>query len=272
MERIQMDRVIIYVGAVCNLRCKLCSEYIPYTSENPPYYCPEQIKKALYEYFRIVSHVKMIVLTGGEPFINENTAIITEYLSEYMDQYDKLEIMTNGTLLPNESLLRACAKNEKTIIFINHYGELSPKVNAIHEACEKAGVRNTIRKYYGEDAHFGGWFDLGILSGERLTDENELKDRFKHCLTGNNPRLGLSFGLYGGKLFACSVSGIVERLGLMDDKMAYIDLCDDTLSHEQKRDRITALRKSEYLPACAVCHGNDSRVEKQRFVPAEQLS
>lgn len=271
MESIQMNRIILYLGATCNLRCKLCSEYVPYISANPPYYPAEQIKKALYEYFRIVSHVKMITITGGEPFINENTAIIAEYLAEFKDQYDKLEIMTNGTLLPSERLLRACS-NEKSLIFINHYGDLSPKVNAIHEICEKAGVRSVIRKYHGEDAHFGGWYDMKLLSGERLTDENLLKDRFKHCNTGNNPRLGLSFGLYGGKLYACAMSGIVARLGMMDDTAAYLDLCDDTLSCEQKRDRILAFQGSEYLPACAICQGNDSRVEVQRFTPAEQLS
>ena len=133
-------------------------------------------------------------------------------------------------------------------------------------------MRSTVRKYYGEDAHSGGWFDLEILSDKRLIDENELKARFKHCLSGNNPRLGLSFGLYGCKLYACAISGVVERLGLMDDKEAYIDLCDDTLSYEQKLNYIAALKEREYLPACAVCHGNDDRIEKQRFVPAEQLS
>lgn len=272
MKCSKMERIIIYANAVCNLRCKKCAEYIPYTASNPPYYPPEQIKKALYEYFHIVSHVKMITITGGEPFLSENTGILAEYLAGFQEQYDKLEIMTNGTLLPDERLLRTCTKNKKSLIFINHYGSLSPKAEAVSELCANAGVRSIIRTYYGKDAHCGGWYDLGMLSGERLTSENELKDRFQHCLCGNNPRLGLSFGLYGGKLFACSMSGIVERLGLLDEPSAYVDLCDDRLSYEQKSDRIEALRRSEYLPACAVCHGNDARAENNHFAPAEQLS
>lgn len=272
MDKIQMERIIIYMSGMCNLRCKICHEYIPYISSNPPYYSSEQIKKALYEYFQIVSHVKMLTISGGEPFLSGNTEVIVEFLSQFKEQYDKLEIMTNGTLLPSERLLQACMGNEKSSVFINHYGNLSPEAEAISEICAKRGIHNIVRKYFGEDAHCGGWFDLEILSGERMVDYNELTDRFQNCLTGNNPRLGLSFGLFGGSLFACSVSGIVARLGLLDGSKSCVDLCDDSLSYEKKRDCIVALKNREFLPACAICHGNDSRIVKKRFPPAEQLS
>ena len=271
MEKIEIPRLIIYSSTICNLRCKLCSEYIPYISDYQLSYPAERVKKALYELFQIISCTNIITISGGEPLLNDSTADITEFLAQFSNQYNKLEVMTNGTLKPSRRLLEALAENNKGLLFINDYGELSPRVSEIADLCAKWNIRYKVRIYHGENAHCGGWYDMALLSGVRLTDDVALQDRFAHCQTGNNPRLGLSFGLFSGKLFACSMSGIVERLGLMDDTRAYIDLCDDTLSYAQKRDYIVTMQSQDYLPACAVCCGNDGRIEVGRFVPAEQL-
>ena len=270
MEKIAMQRLIVYVGSVCNLRCRLCHEYIPYI-KNPPYYAPETIKKSLYEYFQIVSHVNMITLTGGEPLLSNTTAELVEFLAQFSDCYGKLEIMTNGSLLPPARLLQACQSNPKTLLFINHYGKLSPRADQLAGLCDAHGIKRQIRIYHGKDAHCGGWFDLGVLSGERLADPNAIKERFRHCQTGNNKKLGLSFGLFGHKLYACSVAGIVARLGLLDSEDGYLDLADGTTSYLQKANRIEELRQRDSTPACAICWGNDDRIVKKRYVPAEQL-
>ena len=270
MKKLDMSRLIVYGGSICNLRCRLCQEYIPYLKKAPQY-APELIKKALYEYFQLVNHVSMITLSGGEPLLIENTAILAEFLTQFKDKYDKLEIMTNGTLMPSEYLLRICQNNEKSLFFINHYGDLSSKAEKLATLCDEWGIKKQVRIYYGENAHCGGWFDLGVLSGERLTGDSALKDRFAHCQTGNNKKLGLSFGLFGSRLFACSISGIVDRLGVLDSEEVCLDLADDTLSYKQKAERLEDLRWRDMLPACAVCCGNDDRIVKKRYVPAEQM-
>lgn len=265
-----MSRMIVYVGSMCNLRCRLCQEYIPYLRKTSQY-APELIKKSLYEYFQLVNHVSMITLSGGEPLLMENTAILVEFLTQFKDRYDKLEIMTNGSLLPSECLMKACQNNEKSLLFINHYGVLSPRVEELGTLCEARGIKKQIRIYYGENAHCGGWFDLGLLSSERLPNDEALRDRFSHCQTGNNKKLGLSFGLFESKLYACSISGIAARLGVLDSKDVCLDLADDTMSYEQKRERLETLCRCDMVPACALCCGNDDRIVKKRYVPAEQM-
>jgi hypothetical protein len=177
--------------------------------------------------------------------------------------------MTNGTVLPSHRLMEALAANPRALMFVNDYGPLSPRAAQVAELCAARGVRCALRVYYGPEAHCGGWFDLGLLSGHTLEGDAAKAERFRRCQTGNNPRLGLSFGLYGGDLFACSLSGIAARLGLLTEP-ASVDLCDDGLSLGQKRAAILALQNRAYLPACAVCRGNDGA--PRRFAPAEQRS
>jgi hypothetical protein len=271
MKKIEMKRIIVYLSTFCNLRCKLCSEYITHIPQKTVYPV-EQIKKSFYEYFQIVSHVKTITLTGGEPLLVDSSSDLSEFLLQFSNQYDKLEIMTNGTLMPSPRLTEALARNGKALLFINDYGILSPRADEIVNLCEKHNINYVLRIYHGENAHCGGWYDMELLSGSRLTSVENLTERFKNCITGNSPKLGLSFGLFGNKLFACAMSGIVERLNLLNDKDMYLDLCDDNLSYLQKKKYIEAARARQFLPACAVCGGNDGSDNVKRFIPAEQIN
>lgn len=82
----------------------------------------------------------------------------------------------------------------------------------------------------------------------------------------------MSFGLFGNKLFACSMSGMVERLGYINDPSAYLNLCDDSISYTEKKELISFMQNREYMPACVVCKGNDDRIDPIRYTPGEQLA
>jgi len=281
MKQLTMDRVSAHVTAVCNLRCEMCSAYIPYNPKSPTIpihgtgYSLQQLNTGFSGYFDLVSRVRMVSLSGGEPLLFREMPELIRFLSTYSDCYEKLEIFTNGTLVPSEDLLEACTKNGKAFFLVDHYGpEVSTKSDEVEKALVDRGIGHTVRKYFGEDCHMGGWIDYGLLSGERLEyDSPEIKDRFKHCLSGNNDRLGLLFTLFGEKLYVCPFGGLTVRLGLVSEEDAFfIDFSDTTKTREDRIAQLDAYKKAEYLPACSVCHGNDSRLpDKPRYTPGVQF-
>lgn len=173
MKKLTMDRVSCHVTARCNLRCKMCAVYIPklYEIGNVPEYPVEDIKSSFRTYFELVEQVRLISITGGEPMLYPYLGELLEYLLNYEELFSKLEVFTNGSLEIPEQVLRVMARSEKFTLFVDNYGpQISSKTDKVQQQCEMAGVRYTIRTYFGENAHMGGWVDRGILP-EKLSEE-----------------------------------------------------------------------------------------------------
>lgn len=159
MDKMRMDRVSCHVTAKCNLRCRMCAVYIPrlYELGNVPEYDIADIKESFRCYFELVSHVRLVSLTGGEPMLYPHLAELLEEFLSYEEAYDKLEVFTNGSLDVPDPVFSALAKSGKMMLFIDHYGpKVSRKAEQVAEECEKRHIRYTLREYYGPNAHMGG--------------------------------------------------------------------------------------------------------------------
>jgi len=271
MNKLIMDRVSCHLTAKCNLRCKKCAVYIPklYEIGNVPEYNVEDIKKSFERYFSMVEQVRLISLTGGEPLLYPHLDEIIECLLNYEQSFQKLEVFTNGATSISEKVLRAMAKSEKIMLFVDNYGpELSTKIDEIEKLCIKEHVKYHIRSYHGESMHLGGWVDRSILP-EKL-DDATAKMHFEKCVVAKSG--GRLYTIFGRHLAFCATPYCGLRVGeLPEEDVLYIDLCDDQISIDEIYHQLLKMDQVELNPGCAWCNGLGIYQNVERFIPGEQV-
>lgn len=269
-DRIELRRSVVNITARCTLKCKLCVMGAPYY-EKPPHYSFEVISDTIDKYFELVDYVQWYEFSGGEPFMHKDLAKMVDKTMEYSDQFEKLLILTNGTLLPSEELLSKLIKyKDKMIIMISHYGDLSSKADELIAILNENGIQIDIKKYYGDDQHFGGWVDYGDFKKYNRSEE-ELERIFDHC--GATKMCGC-FTTHGGEMHWCVPSARGMRLlGVIPrDKSDYIDLFDESMTREEQRKKILSVNEKKYLKACDYCSGDHGTKDiKKRYKAAEQI-
>lgn len=271
MDKMRMDRVSCHVTAKCNLRCRMCAVYIPrlYELGNVPEYDIADIKESFRCYFELVSHVRLVSLTGGEPMLYPHLAELLEELLSYEEAYDKLEVFTNGSLDVPDPVFSALAKSGKMMLFIDHYGpEVSRKAEKVAEECEKRHIRYTLREYYGPNAHMGGWVNRAILSN-RLSAE-KAREHSEKCVVGRPG--GRLFTIFGKDLAFCATPYCGRRIGAVPpEDVLTVPLGDRGKTLEEKREGLLAMCRVEYNPGCAWCNGLGIYENTERYVPGEQV-
>lgn len=271
MKKLVMDRVSCHVTARCNLRCKMCAVYIPklYELGNVPEYDIADIKHSFETYFELVEQVRLISITGGEPMLYPHLTELIEYLLNYEESFSKLEVFTNGSISVPESVLNTLSKSEKVLLFVDNYGpEISKKVNEIEEKCKAFHVKYSIRKYFGENAHMGGWVDRSILP-ERLSDE-KAKEHSQKCVTGRSG--GKLFTIFGRIITLCATPYCGYRIGAVPEcDVLSVDLIDEHTTLDQKYEKLFEMYNVEFNPGCAWCKGMGIYENMDRFVPGEQV-
>lgn len=265
-----MEHATILITLRCNLKCKLCSAYAPYYTDikDPTIY---MVKGALSRFFSIVSHVDKFTICGGEPFIYPHLSEVLECFLQYSSKICLLEILTNGTIIPSEKLLKQMNRHDKDKfrILIDNYGpDKSFRVKEIDEILNGSEITHSIRNYTNDNPHCGGWVDFGDLTTKKHFTASEVEAKYAKCAYPQ--KLGFSFAIGpDGCMFPCGPSRRCKALQVVDDKREYIDLFDETLTIAEQREKIRAVLNGKSLGACAYCNGlcDDS----PRFLPAEQL-
>lgn len=272
MKKLRLDRVSCHVTAQCNLRCNKCSAYIPELecmSFSRIKYTLTEMKESFSAYFDMVEYVRMISLSGGEPFLFAELPELIEFLLEYDDCFGKLEVFTNGTMVPSARLLDICKKSPKIAFMVDHYGpEVSTKIDEIEELFEKSGISYQTRIYYGENAHCGGWHDYGIVPSKKASEE-ETAFRYNKCYSGINGNMLCT--IFGTRLFLCPLSEIGHRIGSIPLEDTLFMELNSNLTIEEKIEQLEALNAAKINPACAYCRGVGVYENEQRYTPGVQL-
>ncbi len=269
MERLTMYQTGIVLTMACDLKCRLCSNYAPYYT-HPEYYSIGFLKEMMARYFAVVPHVRKLMVSGGEPLLHPALGELVEEIKKYRDRIDTFGIITNGTIVPNEGLLKAVDGFGCHFHFlIDNYGpELSVKTEEIDALLTARGIDHIVRNYTETDPHCGGFIDFGDLSVRRAETEEDARRMFEKCAYPQ--KYHFSFDLIGGAMYPCGPCRRCKELGIADDYSEYIDLFDDALTPEEQREKIRAIYQKTSLKACAYCDG--MRDDSQRFRPAQQLT
>ena len=263
-----LDKFSLIILTRCNLRCRLCCEYVP---QNKPYpdMTLERAQKILDALFTVADRVGTLHLTGGgEPFLHPELAELVEIAMEYQERFDRLMLFTNGTVpLPERLMQTLHGYGDKLVVQVSRYGIRPELEEKVLEQLRSTGARLKVETYYGENQSFGGWVDFGGWEARGRTPE-DLGQVFHNCVVTRD--MHGNWRTRDGRVYWCSRAQRGGELGLLPDA-DYVDLLDES-PPEEKRKRFEQIAAARYLIACDHCSGDQgTRDVAKRHPAAEQL-
>lgn len=270
-ENLVIGKATLIIITRCNLRCKLCCEYVP---QNKPFpdMTVDECETILSRLFKTVDYVDTLHLSGGgEPFLHPQLAELVENCMRYTKQFGRLMLFTNSTVIPSKPLLEVLRKyRDKLVIQVSCYGINPSREVEVIDKLKATSVALKVEKYYGEDQSFGGWVDFGPWKAIGRSKE-ELSTVFHDCAVTRD--MCGNWRTRDGKFHWCSRSQRGMDLGFLPDNPEdYVDLLDDNTTREDKRKKFASIMSKKYLTACNYCSGNQGTVNSAlRFPAAEQM-
>lgn len=273
MNELHMERTNLLITLACNLNCARCGTHVPYAKNSRSeagHFSLSYLQEVLERYFKIVTHVWKFTIAGGEPLLHPELPQFLDLLRQYADQIDIIEIITNGTILPNDRLLRAAKDLDKLYFLVDDYGrDLSRKIPQIDRLLTDEGIKHVIRENNEVNSHCGGWMDYGDLRKKKLTTWEEIEKLYAVCAYPQKQKL--TFSTIDGMMYPCTPVRLCREFGVLSDNYdEYINLFDDTMTVDEQREKIKKIYAGKGLSACAFCDG--WREDSARYVPAIQLT
>lgn len=261
-----LKRTTVLMTLNCNLNCKLCGAYVPYYEKSSDSSVSEHMEY-IERFFQIVDHLELLTISGGEPLLYKQLPEFLDSLINYSDRFDKLEIITNGTIVPNENLVSSVKKyGNKFFRFLVDNYSLSYKIPEIHSLLEENNIPHVIRDNNCRKSHCNGWIDFGSLDNVIHSNE-EAEKIFKKCAFVQ--KLSFCFGIFKGYMTPCGEVRYRLSLGKASPD-EYINLIDKNVSIEDQRRKILNMYEGKYLETCKYCNG--MLEDSPRFQPAIQLT
>ncbi len=244
-DKIVIPRLVVELTTACTLKCKKCNNLMPYYSKIHTF-SAEEIINNINIALDNIDKVVVLELIGGEPFcFKEISKVVSELLEK--DKIEKIEITTNGTIIPDETILKIL-NNKKIVVRISKYKESNKFENLIKI------LENKAINYVVLDELV--WTDSGepVSKGKSL---EQLKNDYYKCSSARFCKT-----LLGNKIFCC-----VRAASLYD-----LDICRSQffveLDKDNVREEINKLFMLDYSMACDYCTQTD---EWRTIIAGEQL-
>ncbi len=233
-------------STVCNLNCRDCLNFTPYIKKH--HIAPlDELKYNIDAFFHAVDLIYRFQITGGEPLLYKHLQELLTYIDDrYGNQILRLEMVTNGTVVPSDSLCQFL--HEKNIyVFLDDYRMSLP------EGAEKYDkVKAQLEKYnvafcnnYAEQ-----WIRMYIPEQKKnQLSENELVQKYHIC---DNPWCSLR----EGKISSCNYAMYAETAGICQaEENEYYDL---TQFNKEDKKRLIEFRlrynEKGYTEFCKMCN------------------
>lgn len=214
-RQVYITRTDVSITSHCNLRCKDCNMRIPYYG-NPGHYEPDRILNDIDLYFQWVDFVEVFHLLGGEPFLHPHVLEITQTVAErYRSQMGDLVFFTNGTIIPQKSMLELM-REYRIKAYIGDYRlalqSIQPRVNAFIETLEAYGVLY-------ETSENSAWSDFNHTETDRSNwNSKQLSEVCRRCCPPFR-------GLHDQKFYFCHLSASAALSGHFSEEIGdYFDL------------------------------------------------
>jgi organic radical activating enzyme len=242
-EKLFLRNVDIIITERCSLKCKDCSNLMQYYKK--PQNCNlEEVLRTIEVFCSYMDEVFEFRVIGGEPFMNKDFHLVVNKLIDE-SKVRKIAIYTNGTILPSEAQM-SCLQNNKVLLCITDYGDLSRKLNELTQELQKKGIVYYVYKDRG-------WTSCSTVTRyERTIEQNE--DVFKKCCAKNLATLS------DGKLYRCPFAANASRLKATPDYIGdYINILEMPLNaidfiDIKNRIRSFLIEKTK-LETCDYCNG-----------------
>lgn len=260
LGRIDVPQIEFNITTKCTLRCKHCSNFIPQVK--PEEHCiilMDEFKVQIDNLLRAVNEVKNLLLIGGEPLLVKN---LDEYLA-YAASKKKIKrvwIVTNGTLLMNDSLLKTAIKYKKKLtIWVSNYSKNPElKTRLKHDELLKQIKDNSLDYDYVQDLTWGYTSPLNV---QKLREDS--RQYFEEC--GNN-----CVAVFGGKIYVCPRAGVFALKGIYSPELN--EVIDLNIENNPKilKKKLIDFYSRECFSACNYCTILEDRAQ-DRILPAQQI-
>lgn len=270
LEKVILPPITMLIGNICNLKCRGCAAYVPY-SKNKRNLKFSEMKETIDAFFKIVDYVETISLAGGETLLNNDVGKTIEYLGEkYKEKLGNIEIFTNGTIFPNEEFINICKIYNVSVTISDYSKVLQGRYEEIKNILIENKISYSVLQDFVRDDQMWCWYDMGNPEVIQEKSEVELKELFSKC--ASNCRM-----IYDGKLWYCqSMVPAIIGLGI---KMEPTDYCDMNKIDKNKKEDVEKFLvnylgypEKGYYSMCKRCNGIGAYVN-DKFIPAgEQIS
>ena len=241
-DELLLQSLDVVVTERCTLKCRDCSNLMQYY-EKPKNSDNLETLKCIR---RIAQHARIgcIRLIGGEPLLNTGLGFIIAGIQKTEGLRNvKVEIYTNGTLIPSSEVLNEC--NSDVTFYISDYGDRSRKIDDLCKTLESKEIR-----YCREDELV--WQDCGTVVEENC---NDLEFRYQNCCVNK------TYSLLNGILYSCPFSANFHNLYKSvplesRDGIELLGATDEALANSLKQ----IIKSDDPLFACRHCKGRDFTV------------
>lgn len=246
----------------CSLKCKKCAHGCFAVDSNTAVDLTlNQVYKGADAFFKKVDFIKEFVLIGGEPLLYKELAQAVQYIGErYRNRMGIYSITTNGTIIPDEEILKVCQKY-KVLFRISNYSNQIPRLKKKHMELKKVLEEKDISYFLGKEEL--EWVDYGFEHVDRRGEN--LEKIFDSCRTPCRE-------IRENRFYYCVMArSISDNLNFNVGKNDFLDL--DELNGEGYKKELLefTLGYSEkgYLEMCNYCNGAEA--EKYPIPAAEQM-
>ncbi len=247
MDKVILPRTPLMITTRCTLRCKECSNLMPYYSL-PKDYPSDEIIQWIKNICDAVDEWVCCELVGGEPFLYKNLENVLAYaLSE--DKIQQIEFTTNASVIPQPDILRLLVNN-KILVKISEYpGLINPE--KFIQILEEYGVHYCVMENMR-------WSRTGSLK-KRNRSYQELQSQYLNCGPAK-----ICKTILNGKLYVCSKAASLAELGYVSD-LETVNLMDT----EHLRENIKNFLRLTFSHACDYC--DMASADEEIVEPAVQV-
>ena len=165
----------------CTLHCQKCAHACYAVDKNSSDMDLNEINDTADIFFSKIDYIHEFVLIGGEPLLYKDLDKVIEYIGKrYRNKIGIFSITTNGTLLPNESVLKESRQYE-LYFRISNYSKTIPALSKRYEELTTLLKNNDVNYYLGKIEEEWWDYNLGKVNGS--LDEKTLISKFDSCAT-----------------------------------------------------------------------------------------
>ena len=260
----RLPYMVLSVGQACNYKCKNCGNFAPFAPAEFMRYKFEDVAQWMSKILDVVDSINTLQIQGGEPFLYSDLGRLITYLRNIHGGgggINSIEIATNGSILPNDDLLKIL-KDSNVDVRISNYNITPEKTKILQETLQNWGIRHTV---YFFTSHNGYWYDKGSINAQDYPhyDDKVLNRRFDRC--NNSGCLTLE----RGRLAHCSRANnapVIQGFEAPSDD--YILLSDYADRDELKKALMKYCLHPKFMEACRYCYGSEGA---KMIPPAVQL-
>jgi organic radical activating enzyme len=205
-NEINIPKIEFAITTKCTLKCKYYSNLMPYfISKDHIDLDFNNFKKDFDTLINNANSLRVLKILGGEPLINKELSLMIGYVAKN-EKVEIIEIVSNGTLLPNQELIDTIKRYNKVYFYLSNYSK-NEKLKSVLKYDEIMSLlkNNNIKYQFASDLM---WSEEEPPKKHNYKPA-QVKSMFKHCCNAS------CSSILNGKIHICASSSSGYELGII---------------------------------------------------------